>query len=609
METRGWHIVCVCLVYKFECTKMSPAHPSSQTANAQAQNAWITRFDPALVDAQPFAKAELPLAGLTFAVKDNIDVAGQLTTAACPAFAHTPTVSATVVQRLLQSGAALVGKTNLDQFACGLNGTRSPYGAVPNAFNAQFVSGGSSSGSAYAVATGQVDFSLGTDTAGSGRVPAGLNNIVGFKPTRGRISAAGVVPAAQSVDVVSIFARTVPMAWRVLQAAAGFDPLDPYSRGPRELPWRTSPYPKQARIGVPDALEFFGDTQASLAFELAIKQLERMGNQIVRVNYAPLQKAADLLYGSALVAERYVAIRSFFDAHEQQVIEPVRGIIAKGRDYSAADLYEAQRELQKIAAQVRPMWEAIDLLVVPTAPTHVRIDSMLQDPVELNRRLGFYTNFVNLLDYAALSVPSSIGPGGMPFGITFIGQGGSDWSLAEIGARYHAMAHRELGLPLGATGMPPSEQDLGPLPAPESRLTQTRDIEVAVVGAHLSGMPLNDQLTQRGARLLRKARTAPVYRLYALQATEPAKPGLLRVHPDQGAAIELEIWSMPVENFGSFVALIPAPLGIGRLKLEDGQEVQGFVCEPLALEHATDITAYGGWRAYLASLQAHAQPS
>ena len=565
--------------------------PRPTPASTLASDAWILRLATPLCAGPPGPAPEAALlSGLRFAVKDNIDVAGLPTTAGCPAFAYSAAQSATVVQRLLEAGASLDGKTNLDQFACGLNGTRSPFGAVSNAFNPRYVSGGSSSGSAYVVATGQVDFALGTDTAGSGRVPAGLNNIVGLKPSRGLISTAGVVPAARSVDVVSIFARTVPLAWRVLQAAAAADAQDPYSR---TLAWRNTAFPTQPRVGIPDELAFFGDRLAEAAFDEALQRLRALGATVVRIPYAPLARAAELLYGSALVAERHAAVRAFFDAHENEVIEPVRSIIGAARRYSATDVFVAQTELQALAQQVRPMWNDIDLLVVPTAPTHISIEAMRADPIELNRRLGYYTNFVNLLDYAALAVPSSIRADGLPFGITMIAPAGTDWALVELGTRYHAAT----GLTLGATAQTLSEADCTPPPPPDSEPT----VRIAVVGAHLSGMPLNGQLTERGARLVKRGRTAPHYRLYALANTQPPKPGLLRVATGEGAAIDVEIWQMPLSAYGSFVALIPSPLGIGRLELEDGDAVQGFVCEPYALSGAQDISNHGGWRAFLES--------
>ena len=573
----------------------SPRPPAARGELAGA--AWIHPLHPPLAGSDSG-----PLAGLAFAAKDNIDVAGVPTTAGCPAYAYHPREHATVVRKLLAAGARLAGKTNLDQFACGLNGTRSPYGAVPNAFDARYISGGSSSGSAYVVATGQVDFALGTDTAGSGRVPAGLNNIVGLKPSKGLVSARGVVPAAQSVDCVSIFARTVDVAARVLQVAMGPDAGDPYSR---RLRLDATPLTAAFRFGVPSVLEFFGDALSEAAFTDAVARLRTLGGTPVAIDYQPLAQAAALLYESALVAERYAAVRGFFAEHELDVIEPVRAIIAKGRDYSAADLYEAQLRVQALGQQAAPMWNSIDVLLVPTAPTHYTIAQMQADPLALNRNLGAYTNFVNLLDYAAIAVPSAMRPDGLPFGITLIGRCGSDWQLADLGQRYH----HATGLTQGATGQPlPAPQPIAGLSAHPhlASLAQgaRKTVKLAVVGAHLSGMPLNTQLTERGATLVCATQTAPHYRFFALPGTVPPKPGLVRVAPNAGAPIALEVWEMPVEHYGSFVAAIPAPLGIGTLELADGSHVQGFLCEALATQGAQDITHLGGWRAYIALSQA-----
>ena len=572
---------------------MPPATPGGLSFATQA---WIARFTEPVVAAT--AGSTGPLAGLRFAVKDNIDAVGLPTTAACAAFAYAPQANAAVVHKLLNAGASLLGKTNLDQFACGLNGTRSPYGAVPNAFDAAYVSGGSSAGSAYVVATGQVDFALGTDTAGSGRVPAGLNNIVGIKPSKGLISARGVVPAAQSVDCVSIFARTVGVAAGVLHAAMGYDAKDPFSR---RLVLADTPWPARFRFGVPSVLPFFGDDLAQAAFQQAVQKLCDLGGTAVTIDYAPLAGAAALLYESALVAERYAAVRGFFDAHADEVIEPVRSILAGGRGHSAADLFDAQVKLRAFGQQAAPMWDRIDVLLVPTAPTHYTIAQMQADPVVLNRNLGAYTNFVNLLDYAAISVPSVIRADGLPFGITLIGPCGSDWQLADLGQRYH----HATGLLQGATDLPlPAPVVLQGISLKASNATVNVAVKVAVVGAHLSGMPLNSQLTERHATLVSTAETAPDYQLFALPGTVPPKPGLLRVAPGAGTRIALEVWEMPVEHYGSFVALIPTPLGIGTLLLADGSHVQGFVCEPQALQGAQDISHFGGWRAYIASLKA-----
>lgn len=552
---------------------------------AAASNAWILKFPEPL---RPVAGG--PLSPLTFAVKDNVDVASFPTTAGCPEFAFMPPNHATVVDRLLRAGAALAGKTNLDQFACGLNGTRSPYGPVPNAVRADYVSGGSSSGSAHVVASGEVDFSLGTDTAGSGRIPAGLNNIVGLKPSRGLISTHGVLPAARSVDCVSIFARDVQTAWRVLTHAMGYDEQDPYSR---QLELCTRPIPRQFTFGVPDALEWYGDRLAQRAFAEAIGHMERLGGKAVSIDYQPLSEAASLLYGSALLAERLEAIGAFFKANPQAVIEPVKSLLSPGFDFSGVDVFHALTKLRRLSQQAAGMWRQIDVLLVPTAPTIYRIDEMLSEPIELNRRLGYYTNFVNLLDYAAISVPSSMRADGLPFGVTLIGQAGSDWQLAELGYRYQQ--YRETTASQEPRKVSDPAHPPLPLPAPQSPL-----VNVAVVGAHLSGMPLNGQLTDRGATLVKTTTTASCYRLYALANTQPAKPGLVRVNTN-GRPIEIEIWQMPVSEYGSFVAMIPSPLGIASLETREGDLVQGFVCEPAALDNAKDITDFGGWRAYMAA--------
>lgn len=560
---------------------------NKQAAHGLAPQAWISVCEPPLR-----TQTNGPLAGLTFGVKDNMDVAGMPTTAACPGFAFAPAEHAVVVQKLLAAGATLVGKTNLDQFACGLNGSRSPYGAVPNAFDAAYVSGGSSAGSAYVVATGQVDFALGTDTAGSGRVPAGLNNIVGIKPSKGLVSTRGVLPAAQSVDCVSVFARTVDIAARVLDVLAGYDPQDAFSR---QLALNAQAWGASFRFGVPSSLRFFGDAQAEAAFQAGIAQLQALGGVPVVIDYGPLAAAADLLYNSALVAERYAAIKPFFDAHEAAVIEPVRSIISKGRDYSAADLYAAQTQLRAYGQQAAAMWDDIDLLLVPTAPTHYTIADMRADPVVLNRNLGEYTNFVNLLNYAAIAVPSSLRADGLPFGVTLIGPCGSDWQLAELGQRLH----HSTGLKQGVTGLNlPEAKVIAGLTAIEKEAA----IAVAVVGAHLTGMPLNSQLTERGAQLVQACSTAAHYRLYALPNTTPPKPGLKRVAA-HGAAVAVEVWDMPVSQLGSFLALIPPPLGLGKVELADGSWVTGFICEGLALDAALDVTEHGGWRAYMQSLK------
>jgi allophanate hydrolase len=546
-----------------------------------------------MLAADPARALALPVFGALCAVKDNIDVAGLPTTAACPAFAYQPAQPAAVVAALEAAGAIVVGKTNLDQFATGLVGTRSPYGAVPNAFDPQLISGGSSSGSAVAVALGLVHFALGTDTAGSGRVPAGLNNIVGWKPTRGILSTRGVVPACRSLDCVSIFALTVADAARVFAAARGADD-SPGRALPLDRPFLRDRFvfatPQR------EQLEFYGDAVSAAAFTTALQRVSALGGAAREIDFAPWRAVASMLYDGPHVAERHAGIRRFFDTEPDSLDPTVRGIIAGARRYSATDVFVADGRLDEMKATLARMWNTIDVLVVPTAPTTYTIAEVQAEPVELNRRLGTYTNFVNLLDLAALAVPASMRPDGRPFGITLIGPAGSDLMLAEFGARFHA----DSALPLGALG--------AAQPAGERFVASADVAQIAVVGAHLTGLPLNGELTQRRARLVRRTRTAPAYRLYALPNTTPPKPGLVRTTDEDGRAIDVEVWELPLAAFGSFVAGIPAPLGIGTLALDDGTSVQGFLCESAATAGAEDISHFGGWRNFL-NARAPAAPS
>jgi len=532
----------------------------------------------------PRALDHLPLYGVPFAVKDNIDVAGLPTTAACPAFSYIPERSATAVEKLEAAGAILVGKTNLDQFATGLVGTRSPYGAVPNAFRPEYISGGSSSGSAVAVARGQVSFSLGTDTAGSGRVPAAFNNIVGLKPSRGMISARGVVPACQSLDCVSVFALTVPDAVAIFNAARGTDPDDPWSR----VVDASAPLlPERFTFALPGPLEFYGDDHARHAFHDAVDKLEGLGGRPVGVDFSVFLETAALLYEGPWVAERLAAIRGFFGNHPEKVHSVVHKIIEGASKFSAADLFSGLTKLESLKKRAARLWDQADVLVVPTAPTIYTIKEVLDEPFLNNRRLGHYTNFVNLLDLAACAVPGSMRPDGLPFGITLIAPAGSDLMLADLAQRFHHLT----GLKLGALDEA--------LPPPAPIITNDDSVRVIVVGAHLSGLPLNHQLIERGARLEKSTRTAPRYRLFALPGTTPPKPGLIR-DADNGSIIDVEVWRLPLTNYGSFVASIPSPLGIGRVELDDGEWLQGFLCESWAVHGAEEISHLGGWRAFLA---------
>ncbi|MFO1415626.1 MAG: allophanate hydrolase [Burkholderiales bacterium] len=540
-----------------------------------------------LLEHDPGAALRQPLFGALAAIKDNIDVEGTPTTAGCPAFAYEPAQSAAAVAALEAAGAIVVGKTNLDQFATGLVGTRSPYGAVPNAFDPDFVSGGSSSGSAVAVARGLVHFALGTDTAGSGRVPAGLNNIVGWKPTRGLVPIDGVVPACRSLDCVSIFALTVADAARVFAALTAAGP----DRALRAVALDRPAIRERFTFAVPqrDQLEFYGDGAAAAAFGAAVSRVVELGGVPREIDYAPWRAVAATLYEGPRVAERHAAIRAFFDAEPDAVDPTVRGIVAGARRYSATDVFVADAGLAQMKAALTSLWDSVDVLVVPTAPTAYRIADVEAEPIELNRRLGTYTNFVNLLDLAAIAVPASMRSDGLPFGITLIGPAGSDLMLAALAQRFHA----HTGLTLGA--LRTGEATVEPL------LPRAEVAQVAVVGAHLSGMPLNGELARRGARLVRRTRTAASYRLYALPGTVPPKPGLVRADGDAGAAIEVEVWELPLAGFGALVASVPPPLAIGTLVLDDGSHVHGFLCEAHAVRGAPDISLHGGWRAYLAS--------
>ncbi|TPV70231.1 allophanate hydrolase [Serratia marcescens] len=561
-------------------------------------NAWLYLATPAQRERQYRQLAQrleavagdlsrLPLFGVPFAIKDNIDVGGWPTSAACPAFTYQAAADATVVANLRAAGAIALGKTNLDQFATGLVGTRSPYGAVVNSFDSRYVSGGSSSGSASVVARGLVPFALGTDTAGSGRVPAGFNNIVGLKPTKGRLSNRGVVPACRLNDTVSVFALTVADAAQMAELASGFDEADPYSRpDPHTAP---ADIPAAPRFAVPAQLEFFGDVQAERAFHRALAQLQAGGATLEPLDFAPFRTLAEQLYYGPWVAERTVAIEQMLEANPQAIDPVVRGIVGNGLGYSACDAYKAEYLRAELARQIAQRLAPFDALVVPTAPTIRTLAEMAQEPVLFNSQFGTYTNFTNLADLSALALPGPLREDGLPAGITLIAPAWHDRALAAFGLRWQ----RQSALPLGATGraLPPQ-----PTPAPSAG-----HVRLAVVGAHLSGMPLNVQLTQRDAVRVEQTVTAPCYRLYALADTEPPKPGLARVA--QGAAIRLELWDIPLARFGEFVAEIPAPLGIGTLLLADGRRVKGFICEAWALDGATDITEFGGWRDYLAGVK------
>lgn len=537
-----------------------------------------------------------PLWGIPFAIKDNIDLAGIPTTAACEAFSNTPKTSAKVVQQLIDAGAIPVGKTNLDQFATGLNGTRSPWGPCKNAFNSKYISGGSSSGSAVAVALSLASFSLGTDTAGSGRVPACFNNLIGLKPSRGLLSATGMLPACRSLDCMTILTFDTDDADQVLSVAEGFDSADGYSR--------KNPYQNQSRhyaertgplkVGVipKSQLRFFGDTAYANAYECTLNHLRKNNIEFIDIDYTPFDEAAKLLYEGPWVAERYIATQTLIEGNPEAIFPVVRDIIAPGCQPKATDLFKAEYRLHTLKQICSEQLENIDCLLTPTAGKCFTIDEMLEEPILRNSQLGYYTNFMNLLDLASIAIPTQIAGNNLPFGVTLIGPSFSDRALLSIAKRMHL----GFNLTLGASQYRPSSSST-------THIGNTATIDILVCGAHLEGLPLNWQLKERGATLKTKTHTAPAYRFYALAGGPPFRPGLI-FDEESGTAIEVEIWSMPSDQFGSFVNGIPSPLGIGKVRIADNTEVSGFICEAYAIEGAEEITHLGSWRSYLTSKEA-----
>jgi allophanate hydrolase len=581
--------------------------------------------------------ATQPLYGVPFAIKDNIDLAGVPTTAACREFAYTPVESAPVVQRLLDAGAIPIGKTNLDQFATGLVGTRSPYGTPRNPFNSSYIPGGSSSGSAVAVAADLCSFALGTDTAGSGRVPAAFNNLVGFKPTHGVLSTRGVVPACRSLDCVSVFARAIADVTAVFAVARDAPPLlgsgavvssldlvvgtDPGVVGTDALrqaqgtasvgskPITNYQLPTTPRVGIPRAaqLNFFGNADAAKLFSKAVAHWQQLGARIVEIDFAPFLEAARLLYDGPWIAERYAAIGGFFEKHPGALHPVTRRIIERAKSITAVAVFEGFYKLAGLRQNIEPVWKEIDVLLTPTAGTIYTVAEIDAEPIKLNSNLGYYTNYVNLLDLCAVAVPAGFLPSGLPWGVTLVAPASKDALALGLGAQFLGEGigpNREV---VGTDALQSIRQtqdkqaqgtaSVGSKPTTNHQIQTTR---LAVCGAHLSGLPLNPQLVQLGAKLVRATRTAPHYQLYALPGTTPPKPGLVRVK-NGGASIEVEVWELPADAYGYFVAAIPAPLGIGTLALENGETVQGFLCEAHAIEDARNITSFGGWRAYLVS--------
>ena len=530
------------------------------------------------------AQGDKPLFGIPFAVKDNIDCTDTETTAGCPSFAYQPSEDATVVARLRSAGAILIGKTNLDQFATGLVGVRSPYGIPRSVFDDAYISGGSSSGSAVSVARGLVSFSLGTDTAGSGRIPAAFNNIVGWKPTRGLLSTKGVVPACRSLDCVSIFAGSCGDAALIKQVVEGLDLQDPYSRASETRPLVGTAF--SFGVLAPDSRVFFGDKGTERLYDQSIEAMCALGGTPVEIDYAPFGELAELLYTGPWVAERYAAVGDHVAQGHSDIDPTVGHIVKHANGHSAVDAFKGQYRLSELRRIIDSTWQEMDVFLLPTAPTTYKVEEITAEPIPLNSRLGTYTNFVNLADCAAVAVPAGFSDV-LPRGVALVGPAFTDEGLLTLGDRLH----RQLSTApcVGATGTP----------LHSAKPQRSGGIRLAVVGAHLTGQPLNRQLTDLNAKLEVATTTSCDYRLYALSNTAPAKPGLVRSH--DGAKIPVEVWLLDDAAFGRFCAMVPAPLGIGNVELTDGSWVKGFICEQIAIEDATDITAHGGWKAYLSS--------
>jgi allophanate hydrolase len=564
---------------------------TTMPAEQPSRNMWITRLD--MEQVMPYVRAlenhsidTKPLYGIPFVIKDNIDLAHVPTTAGCAEFSYVPQLSAAVVQRLIEAGALPLGKTNLDQFATGLVGARSPYGACRNSFDANYVAGGSSSGSAVAVALGMASFSLGTDTAGSGRVPAAFNNIIGLKPTLGRLSSRGVVPACRSLDTVSIFALSCGDAATVLGAAAGFDASDAYSRTLDDISLAGK------RFGVPRAadLQFFGDADYAGLFDSTVQRLESLGFTPVTIDFTPFLEAARLLYEGPWLAERFAAVGDFLTANPFAGLKITRGIIEAGARPSASEAFHGQYRLKALKRTCETLWSQMDFLLTPTTGTIYTVAAVEAEPKSLNANLGYYTNYMNLLDLAGVAVPAGFRGDGLPFGVTLVGPPSTERALLHVAGRLHRAGVARLG---AMTVPAPVEE-----PAPPYTALRPGFVSIGVCGAHMDGLPLNHQLRDRGAYLLRSTRTAPKYRLFALEGGPPYRPGLIHAGA-AGTAIEVELWAMPQHQLGSLAVGIPAPLGLGTIELQDGATSLGFICEGYAADTGTDISRYGGWRAYL----------
>ncbi|KAE8439080.1 allophanate hydrolase [Vreelandella piezotolerans] len=573
----------------------------AQAERHGAEPAWITRLDraqlaPYLQRLEGESPETLPLYGIPFAIKDNIDLAGMPTTAGSPAYAYTPRESAFVVQRLIDAGAIPMGKTNLDQFATGLVGERAldVYGTPANAFDPERVPGGSSSGSAVVTAAGMVSFALGTDTAGSGRVPACFHNLYGVKPSLGLLSTRGVVPACATLDTISLFTLTADDAAKVLGVTAVYDDQCAWSRKHDFAVYgqRYGQAPATFRFGVPLASQWHTDAAYTQGMQQAIAELEALGGEKVELDCTPLLAAARLLYEGPWVAERYHVIRELMQRDPQAVHPVTFDITQGGATPLAVDAFDARYKLAEFKRQADALIGQVDVMLSPTTVTHPTKADVAADPIGVNSRLGTWTNFMNLLDYSALAVPIGFTDDNLPVGITLFGPVFDDLSLLSLG---RALEARSM-LPLGASGIARSAL------AAHATTAQDGTLELVVCGAHLQGLPLNHQLTERGGQLISTTHSAPRYKLFALAGGPPKRPAMLR--DEHGQAIEVEVWRLPIATIGSLLAGIPAPLGLGQVELADGSWKCGFICTAGALNEggkAEDITAFGGWRGWLAS--------
>ena len=565
----------------------------------ESHNIWITRLtesqlDPYLHNLKSYSPDDLPLYGIPFAIKDNIDLANIPTTAACSDFEYIPEKTAFVVDQLIEAGAIPIGKTNMDQFATGLVGTRSPepWGPCKNAFNPEYISGGSSSGSAVSVALGLVSFSLGTDTAGSGRVPAAFNNLVGLKPSKGLLSMTGVVPACRSLDCVSIFALTTDDANAVLNQAAIYDDQDCYARPiPFDNNIRHYGLPGNSfkfAVPKPEQLEFFGNTSAQRLFEKSVAELEALGGTKQIMDFSPFLQAARLLYEGPWVAERYVAIEEIMTQRPDVLLPVIKTIVGSAEGKTAANAFKAEYEMQEYRNQAQQLLSSVDFLITPTTGTIYTIEEEQADPIKLNSNLGYYTNYMNLLDCASVAMPAGFLDNKLPWGITFVSAAMTDRLLLSYANLWQQKLKQQVGNVALETPITKAE-----IINPKHKT----HLPIVVCGAHLRGLPLNWQLIERGAFFIEASKTNDKYELYALPGGPPKRPALVR--SESGAEIEVEIWNMPVENYGSFVAGIPQPLGIGKIELIDGQTLPGFICEQNGIEGAENVTKYGSWRKYL----------